>query len=286
VAITVLKNNVPWGPFTRAQIQDGLKRGDFTLQYLAHGPGLKEWLPLGEVLHYLDINEGPRTPALPPVPESRELPPVPGTVVSTPTPKPAPLHPVSPVRRPPVLPRVEKQEVKLEPPLEPQLEAKPDPRPGREVLMVPASFFPRAIAFLIDGAILFVPLGILFGLGALTIEIPRMWQHPNPEVLAQSWALLQQHIRELTSIVIIGFGWIYGAGLESSRSQATIGKRWMGVKVTDAHGERISFVRATGRYAGKYLSALPCFLGFILALFSSEGRALHDRLAETRVVRK
>jgi hypothetical protein len=42
VAITVLKNNVPWGPFTRAQIQDGLNRGDFTLQYLAHGPGLKE----------------------------------------------------------------------------------------------------------------------------------------------------------------------------------------------------------------------------------------------------
>jgi hypothetical protein len=44
--ITVLKNNAPWGPFTRAQIDDGLARGDFTVKYLAHATGLKEWLPL------------------------------------------------------------------------------------------------------------------------------------------------------------------------------------------------------------------------------------------------
>ena len=69
-------------------------------------------------------------------------------------------------------------------------------------------------------------------------------------------------------------------------SQATIGKRWMGIKVTDAQGERMSFLRATGRYAAKYLSALPCFFGFIMALFSSRGLALHDRLAGTRVVQR
>ena len=83
----------------------------------------------------------------------------------------------------------------------------------------------------------------------------------------------------------IALGWLYGAGLECSRSQATIGKRWMGIKVADAYGERMSFLRATGRYAAKYLSALPCFLGFIMALFSSRGLALHDRLAGTRVIR-
>ncbi len=57
------------------------------------------------------------------------------------------------------------------------------------------------------------------------------------------------------------------------------------MKVTDVHGERIGFLQATGRYAAKYLSALPCFLGFIAALFSSRRLALHDRLAGTRVVR-
>ncbi|HEV3271017.1 MAG TPA: hypothetical protein VGZ93_02445, partial [Candidatus Methylacidiphilales bacterium] len=78
LGITVLKNNVPWGPFTREQVEDGLARRDFTVQYLAHAPGLKEWLPLGEVLDYVDRHAGPRMPSLPPVPGQRELPPIPG----------------------------------------------------------------------------------------------------------------------------------------------------------------------------------------------------------------
>ena len=101
----------------------------------------------------------------------------------------------------------------------------------------------------------------------------------------EEWELLELNIRRLAWLVAIGFGWLYGAGLECSPSQATVGKRWMGIKVTDAHGERMSFLRATGRYAAKYLSALPCFLGFFMALFSSRGLALHDRLADTQVVR-
>ena len=94
MGITVLKHNVPWGPFTRAQIQDGLARGDFTLQYLAHAPGLKEWLPLGEVLDYVEKNAGPRQPSLPPVPGPRELPPIPSVPEST----------APPPSRPPMLP--------------------------------------------------------------------------------------------------------------------------------------------------------------------------------------
>src|SRR5271163_5279133 len=75
--ITVLKHNVPWGPFTREQIEDGLTRGDFTVKYLAHAPGLKEWLPLGEVIDYVERTSSSSMPSLPPVPSQRELPPVP-----------------------------------------------------------------------------------------------------------------------------------------------------------------------------------------------------------------
>ena len=102
----------------------------------------------------------------------------------------------------------------------------------------------------------------------------------------EEWDLLKLNTRRLAWLVAIGFGWLYGAGFESSSSQATVGKRWMGIKVTDAYGERISFLHATGRYMAKYLSALPCFLGFMMALFSSRGLSLHDRLARTRVVRR
>jgi uncharacterized RDD family membrane protein YckC len=269
--ITVLKNNAPWGPFTRAQIEDGLARGDFTVKYLAHAPGLKEWLPLGEVLDYVERGEGPRMTSLPPVPGSRELPPIPERAPSQPPIIPASIPPAPEQPAPPLPPVVEKREIKPE--------AKP------EVRLRTASFFLRGFAFVIDCAILFVPVAILFALGALAIEIPAAtWNHISHQARMEEWELLKQNMRRLAWLVAVGFGWLYGAGLESSPSQATVGKRWMGIKVTDAQGERMSFLRATGRYAAKYLSALPCFLGFIMALFSSRGLALHDRLADTRVV--
>ena len=272
--ITVLKNNAPWGPFTRAQIEDGLARGDFTVKYLAHAPGLKEWLPLGEVLDYVERNEGPRMPSLPPVPAPRELPPIPQSSASQPPILPAPIALVPEQLAPPpppplpVSPVVEKREVKP------------------EVKLTPASFFPRCIAFLIDCAILFLPVVILYIIGALSIEIPAAWHHIPHQARMEEWDWLKQTISRLFWLVLIGFGWFYVAGLESSPSQATVGKRWMGLKVTDEYGERLGFLRATGRYAAKYLSALPCFLGFIMALFSSRNMALHDRLADTRVVRR
>jgi uncharacterized RDD family membrane protein YckC len=266
LGITVLKNNVPWGPFTRAQIDDGLARGDFTVKYLAHAPGLKEWLPLGEVLDYVEKGPIPPIPSPPPIPATRELPPVP-----------EPVAPVSaPPSRPPILPA-------SMPSVAEKREIKPEKKP--EVRFTPASFFLRGFAFLIDCAILFMPVAILFVIGALAIEIPAAWRHIPHESRMEEWDLLKLNIRRLAWLVAIGFGWLYGAGLESSSSQATLGKRWMGIKVTDAHGERMSFLRATGRYAAKYLSALPCFLGFIMALFSSRGLALHDRLTKTRVAR-
>jgi uncharacterized RDD family membrane protein YckC len=280
MGITVLKNNVPWGPFTRAQIDDGLARGDFTLKYLAHAPGLTEWLPLGEVLDYAERSAGTRMAPLPPVPEPRELPAAPpafGPPPSRPPILPAPLPRIPDRPAPPPIPlAAEKREIAAEP--------KPDVAP--EVRLTPASSILRAIAFLIDCTILFVPVAILYALGALAIEVPGAWNHISHQSRIEEWELLDRNTRELAWLVAVGFGWLYGAGMESSPSQATVGKRWMGIKVTDMYGERISFLRATGRYAAKYLSALPCFLGFIAALFSSRGLALHDRLAETRVVRR
>ena len=289
LGITVLKNNVPWGPFTREQIEDGLLRGDFTVKYLAHAPGLKEWLPLGEVLDYVERNARARASSLPPVPAPRELPSVPGAAWARP--EPAPPVPTTPAAQPPILPPPASRmsHPPAPTPARPsQMVEKPEIKPVArpEVRLVAAPFFLRGIAFLIDCAILFVPVAILFALGAMAIEIPGAWQQINHESRMEEWELLEQNTRQLAWLVAVGLGWLYGAGLECSRAQATVGKRWMGIKVTDAHGERISFLRATGRYAAKYLSALPCFLGFITALFSSRGLALHDRLTDTRVVRK
>jgi len=265
VVITVLKNNAPWGPFTRAQIQDGLVRGDFTLQYLAHSPGLKEWLPLGEVLDHVD-----RSALLPPVPTAQAGGiPVPevgrGATLKTAeiSVLPPPLPPIKPASVQATLPVVEKP----------------------EVLLRPASFLLRLIAFVIDCVILFVPVALIFALKAITMEVQGAWNHIDHQSRMEEWALLNRNFHQLLLLIAIGLGWLYAAGLECSRWQGTVGKQWVGIKVTDALGERISFPRASGRHAAKYLSALPCFLGFVAALFSSRGMALHDRLADTRVVR-
>jgi len=268
VGITVLKNNVPWGPFTRAQIQEGLARGDFTLQYLAHSPGLKEWLPLGEVLDHVD-----RSVTLPPVPTApKDSPAVPeagrGVVLKAEIPASV---------QPPALPRV----VKSEKPGQPPLPLPEDPR----MPLRPASFILRAIALGIDCMILFVPVALLFALKAMTMEVQGAWEHIDHESRMEEWALLERNFNQLLLLIAVGLGWLYAAGLECSRWQATVGKQWMGIKVTDAQGERLGFLQASGRHLAKYLSALPCFLGFVAALFSSRGMALHDRLVDTRVVR-
>jgi uncharacterized RDD family membrane protein YckC len=78
--------------------------------------------------------------------------------------------------------------------------------------------------------------------------------------------------------------WLYFTLMESSPKQATLGKMAIGIIVTDYNGHRISFLRASGRYFGKYLSAFFFGIGFIMAGFTRKKQALHDMLAETLVV--
>ncbi|TXT22372.1 MAG: RDD domain-containing protein, partial [Planctomycetota bacterium] len=93
----------------------------------------------------------------------------------------------------------------------------------------------------------------------------------------------------IAGLLIWGFSialpWLYSAYQESSESQATIGKKMLGIRVTDLNGNRISFGQATGRHFGKILSNLICSIGFLMAGFTEKKQALHDMLASTLVVR-
>jgi uncharacterized RDD family membrane protein YckC len=60
----------------------------------------------------------------------------------------------------------------------------------------------------------------------------------------------------------------------------------MGLVVTDMNGNRISFLRATGRYFAKILSALILLIGYIIAAFTARKQALHDMLASTLVLKR
>jgi uncharacterized RDD family membrane protein YckC len=78
--------------------------------------------------------------------------------------------------------------------------------------------------------------------------------------------------------------WLYAALMEGSARGATLGKRALGLRVTDLAGERIGFARASGRFFAKALSLASLFAGFAMAGFTARKQALHDILASTLVL--
>jgi uncharacterized RDD family membrane protein YckC len=86
----------------------------------------------------------------------------------------------------------------------------------------------------------------------------------------------------LMSVSIIG-SWAYYALMESSSMQATLGKKALGMIVTDLEGRRVSLGKATGRFFGKILSGLILGIGYIMIGFTERKQGLHDMLAGTLV---
>jgi uncharacterized RDD family membrane protein YckC len=66
---------------------------------------------------------------------------------------------------------------------------------------------------------------------------------------------------------------------------ATPGKMALGLKVVRPDGERVSYLRAFARYWAELLSGLILAIGYIIAAFDGQKRALHDHICDTRVVK-
>lgn len=99
--------------------------------------------------------------------------------------------------------------------------------------------------------------------------------------------------------------WFYSAFLESSKWQATIGKRIMGLYVTDVNGGKVTFRKAALRSGIKILCGIiPCsvgggsiplvncvsglgyFFNFGMVLLSEKHQGIHDMVAKTFVFKK
>jgi uncharacterized RDD family membrane protein YckC len=91
-------------------------------------------------------------------------------------------------------------------------------------------------------------------------------------------------------IVLVGIiisllvAWLYWTLCESSPWQASLGKRLMGIFVTDIDGERLTFAQSGKRTICKVLSLLPFGLGFAAAAFTTKKQALHDLITDSVVV--
>lgn len=155
--------------------------------------------------------------------------------------------------------------------------------------VVYAGFWLRFVALIIDaivlwvvGAIVLFPLMGVMGIGAVLRGMngpygPGM----GPEQMIPFMSIIFRII--FISAVL---RWLYYALLESSSWQATLGKKALGLEVTDMEGRRIGFGRATGRTLGKIISAFIMYIGFIMAGFTEKKQALHDMMAGCLVIKK
>lgn len=152
-----------------------------------------------------------------------------------------------------------------------------------------AGFWWRFLAFIIDALIIkvvkFILITPLLGvLGVGVSQVANKGDITEADVLGLL-GMLSGVL--LLSIIVTGvMAWLYFALMESSKFQGTLGKMALGIVVTDRDGNRISFLRATGRYFGKILSGLILLIGYMMAGFTEKKQALHDMMASTLVWKK
>lgn len=164
--------------------------------------------------------------------------------------------------------------------------------------MTYAGFWRRLVAYIIDGIVVSVAIGIVYEIFVATgiINFEPMMDMANDLALqsgaepdpAQAMAAAQGMMQQMSLLYLADFiiAWLYEALLTSSASQATLGKMALGMKVTDANGERVGFGRATGRFFGKLVSGFILYIGFLMVAFTARKQGLHDMMASTLVLRR
>ncbi|MGA3283772.1 MAG: RDD family protein [Verrucomicrobiota bacterium] len=135
-----------------------------------------------------------------------------------------------------------------------------------------AGFWTRFAAVFLDGLILFAVNVCINLIAGLTARQAVGLQPQGAIVLQLALMAMQMVIGISYEVLLIGK---YGA---------TLGKMACKIKVVTADGGRVSYLRALGRYFAKILSYMICLIGFIIAAFDDQKRALHDHICNTRVV--
>ena len=151
-----------------------------------------------------------------------------------------------------------------------------------------AGFWKRVGAYILDALVLWIPnqiLGSAFGVGKINDAYEQALRASNndPQLVMQA---METYVHAMWPMAIaqLLIVWLYFAICESSAWQATLGKLALGMRVTGLDGERISFLRATGRYFAKFFSVLTFGFGFLMVAWTQRKQGLHDMLAQTLVL--
>lgn len=146
-------------------------------------------------------------------------------------------------------------------------------------------FLARIIDWIILGFVTFfvrLPFRLVLGASALGVGGFDLNGPRDPsEIIAALPAILG--FAGISFFIGIAIHLAYEVFFLSTRG-ATPGKMVLGLKVIRADGGPISPALAAGRYFAMWLSYITLCIGFIIAAFDPEKRALHDHICQTRVI--
>jgi uncharacterized RDD family membrane protein YckC len=121
---------------------------------------------------------------------------------------------------------------------------------------------------------------IILGIGSMIIYLPL--------TIMGAFSLENPAVFVSFQIVATIFNFALPAAYEIwfvGKYAATPGKMACKIKVVTADAEKISYARSVGRHFAKYISGLILGIGYIMAGFDDQKRALHDRICDTRVIK-
>jgi uncharacterized RDD family membrane protein YckC len=150
------------------------------------------------------------------------------------------------------------------------------------------------IAAIIDLLVLAVALAVFISFLSVAMGISTVFLNLRPgEPPSEILKAFGNTFVHLSLGFFVLMSWLYFAVLESSRWRATLGKRALGLYVSDLFGNRVTFARATARFfCGRLLTHIPLvgiyyFLIDCLCIqFTSNKQAVHDMLAGCTVLRE
>ena len=146
-------------------------------------------------------------------------------------------------------------------------------------------FWIRFAASMLDGIILAVVAGIFsaFLFPAFMSRGLVRSNNPTPE---EALTMIAPMLGVMGAMFLLNM--IVGCSYETffiARLGATPGKMALGLKVVRPDGGPITAGRAAGRYFAKMISGMILMIGYIIAGFDSQKRALHDMICDTRVIK-
>jgi uncharacterized RDD family membrane protein YckC len=255
------------GPVNKAQLMELVKIGKVTARtkiMAADSPG---WVELGEMLARLRGGNGGGRPAAPPAPAHGA----------------APAHEEAPIRKTPCaqcgvdfvhseLVRIQNRwlcpvcKAEFVQMMKEGVQARGDFRY--------AGFWIRFLALSIDG----LALWLLNLIAVLPFILAPMLQGGS---FLFALADLPGFVNLIGTVLAVGYSAFF-----VGRFAATPGKLALGLRIVTEEGGRVSYLRAFCRYLASIVSGAILGIGYLMAAFDSEKRALHDRICSTRVIRK